>query len=293
MHSGDGWIGGPQFGPGASKRDVPQSMNGKAAPHPNPSIPQGSGDRSEQPKDIAPRRPRAETFGRSALPAITQTLPGIKLCGTRHKEGPRRMKDFNVSHFEERGRSPIAPTTDVPGGWIATLLRAITNTSADDVNGVRHAGVPSHFVEERWGKHLSLHTIERLEKSDVVACGAFDDAERSHIADIGAYGRTFRTFDTQRDVAAYLNRSFASRQLVIFQIRDLMGAIARLEEFRCRFPQSAVVLICPELARNDFTGERRTICDASLRSADGRASIAMAVTVALQNHSEYLARGIY
>ena len=99
--------------------------------------------------------------------------------------------------------------------------------------------------------------------------------------------------ESQLDVVNYLNRTFSTRQLVIFQVRDLIGSIDRLEEFRCRFPQAAVLLICPELARNDFTGERRTICDASLRKADARASVAMAVTVALQNHNEYLSRGIF
>ncbi|MEC7763638.1 MAG: hypothetical protein VX874_17170 [Pseudomonadota bacterium] len=203
------------------------------------------------------------------------------------------MKDFNVSHFEDGGRSPIAPRSDVPGGWIATLLRAVTTTPSQDSGEYGFDAVPSHRVEERWGRHLSLHTIERLERADVVACGTFDDTARMHIADIGAYGRTFRAVDTQLDVVNYLNRTFSTRQLVIFQVRDLIGSIDRLEEFRCRFPQAAVLLICPELARNDFTGERRTICDASLRRADARASLGMAVTVALQNHNEYLSRGIF
>jgi hypothetical protein len=203
------------------------------------------------------------------------------------------MKDFDVSYLEHGGRSPIAPTSDTPSGWLATLLRTITTSPGDGVDSAQFEGVPAHDVEDRWAKYLSLHTVERLEKSDVIACGLFDEAARQNITDVGAYGRTFRSFDTQRDVAAYLTRSFSSRQLVIFQVKDLVGSIDRLEEFRCRYPQAAVVLICPELARNDFTGERRTICDASLRSADARPSLAMAVTVALQNHNEYLARGIY
>lgn len=201
------------------------------------------------------------------------------------------MKDFDVSHFAEQGRSPIAPTHDVPGGWLASLLRAITTTRVD--GEAAPDGIPAHDVEERWSRHLSLHTIERLQKADVVLCGAFDDEARGHFADVGGYARTFRAFDTQVEVAADLNRSFATRQLVVFHTRDLMGSLERLEEFRCRFPQAAVVLVCPEFARNDFTGERRIVCDASLRSANARAGVAMAVTVALQNHDEYLARGIY
>ena len=201
------------------------------------------------------------------------------------------MKDFNVSHFEEHGRSPIAPTHDVPGGWLASLLRAITTTPADDAP--RFEGIPAYEVESRWSRHLSLHTVERLSKADVVLCGRFDPAARGHFADIGSYARSFRCFATEVETTAFLKRTLSARQMVVFQVRDLIGALPRLEEFRSRFPQAAVVLVCPELVRNDFSGERRVICDASLRAAETRSSVAMAVTVALQNHDEYVARAIY
>lgn len=206
------------------------------------------------------------------------------------------MKDFNVSHFDEQGRSPITPSHGLAGRWLTSLLRGITTTPADEIEG--HAGtvpdaVPAHAVEERWGRHLSVQTVQRLQEADVLVCGAFDDSARSNLREIGAYGRSYRVFGTHQDVARHIHRAPSARQLVICQVRDTIGSLERLAEFRSRFPQAAVILVSPEFARNDFSGERRVVCDASIRSADARASLAMAVTVALQNHDEYLMRGIF
>jgi hypothetical protein len=82
------------------------------------------------------------------------------------------------------------------------------------------------------------------------------------------------------------------RKLLVIQIDGLQDPAAWLIEFCAGFPDVAIVLVSRHFARNDLTGERRMIADASIADAGKRVPFAMAVTAALSNHDEYLARRI-
>jgi len=84
-----------------------------------------------------------------------------------------------------------------------------------------------------------------------------------------------------------------SRKLLVIQIDGLVDPAAWLLDFRSRFPHVAIVLVSRHFARNEFSGERRTIGDASIADPSKRISFSMAVTAALSNHRDYVARRIF
>lgn len=134
---------------------------------------------------------------------------------------------------------------------------------------------------------------EAMSRVEVVLCGDWDAATRCILNEAIAPARSKKVVSSPGAVPHALGQGRAKRQLLLIQIDAIERPVEYLVEIRSRFPNAAVILLSRGFARNDFSGERRAICDSSVKEPTSRASFAMAVTAAFGNHDEYLARRLF